>query len=162
MKETNENPKNEDLSVSSEEKDPKPKRGRPTLYKPEYCEMLIDFFNIETTITKKVKIPSKHGAIEVDREESTEIPMLIDFAQMIGVDYDTLLEWRDKYPEFSGAYKKAKMFQEKIIVTNGIKGRYDKTFAIFMLKCNHDWKEKTEVEHSGNIQINIDEDESQL
>ena len=106
--------------------------GRPTLYKEEYCEMLVDFFNIPlTTGSGKSK-------------SASELPQFIDFAVSISVDYDTLLEWRDKHPKFSGAYKKAKKLQEKIIAGNAIQNRYNPYFAQFMLKNNHGWKDKTE------------------
>lgn len=136
--------------------------GRPTLYKPEYCQMLTDFFGVEPLVTKKKKKKSYGKTVTIEIEESAELPMFIDFASLIGVDYDTLLEWRDKYPEFSGAYKKAKKLQEKIIAMNAIKGRYDKTFSIFMLKANHGWSENPSQQSDGPISIEIADDESGL
>lgn len=57
--------------------------GRPTDYKPEYCQEIIDFFanNPDATVTK--------------------------FAKSISVNASTIFEWADNHSEFSNAKKKA-------------------------------------------------------
>jgi len=135
--------------------------GRPTKYIPEYCEKLLEFFNIDAYFTKVKTIRGKDGESQVEIDEAAEIPMMQDFCKSIGVDRKTLLNWCDKHPEFFLAYKKAQELQEMIIVKNAIKGRYDKTFSIFMLKCNHKWSE-TGNTHNETIKIETYEDESGL
>lgn len=139
----------------------KPSVGRPSGYKPEYCQRLLDFFSLEVFFEKEKTIPTKDGPIVITTDEASEIPMFQDFCKEVGVHRDTLHEWRDKHPEFSDAYKKAKDLQEMIIAKNAIKGRYDKTFSIFMLKCNHGWNDGNN-QQTGNVKMEIDNDESQL
>lgn len=111
--------------------------GRPTKYKPEYCEMLI-----------------KHGQDGLSYES---------FAGVIDVNVDTLYEWEKVYPEFSEAKNnfraKSLLFWDKV----GIEGlwevsQYDDdgnliykkklntTNWIFQMKNRHNWRDKTEVE----------------
>lgn len=55
--------------------------GRPTDYKPEYCEDIINYLS-----------DGKH---------------IIQYAAKIGVAKSTIYEWANNYPEFSDALKKA-------------------------------------------------------
>src|SRR6056300_1434746 len=121
--------------------------GRPTKYKPEYCQKIIDYFNVP--LTERV------GA----KKEASELPMLIGFAMEIGVSYETILEWTKVHEEFSHAYKSAKRLQEKLIAANAMNNRYNAYFAQFMLKNNHGWKDKQEVEQTQSIKIEIDADD---
>lgn len=124
--------------------------GRPTKYKPEYCQQLVDYFNRPLAVSNGRK------------KEASELPMLIGFAMEIGVCVDTLHEWQNVHPEFSEAYKKAKKLQEQLIAANAMNNRYNAYFAQFMLKNNHGWKDKQEVEQTQTIKINIDQDDLDL
>lgn len=146
--------------MSEEEKKTK-SVGRPSDYKPEYCQKLLSYFDIETFFERKKTIPTKDGPLEVTVDEASEIPMFQDFCKSIGVHRETLLNWCEKHPEFFDAYKKAKELQEMIIAKNAIKNRYDKTFSIFMLKCNHGWNDGSS-QQTGTVKIEIDEDEAEL
>lgn len=120
------------------------KRGAPTLYDPQYCEDLIDH------MIKGLSFES--------------------FAATIWVHRDTLYEWVKVHPEFSDAKKigmeQARLWWEK----KGQEGlfsqsEYDKDAGtgssksmnaavwIFNMKNRfpQDWKEKQEVEHSGEV-----------
>ena len=61
-----------------------PKMGRPTLYKPEYCQQLLDFVN-KDPITNCIDA----------------------FAIHLDVDDDTIYEWRKVHPDFSVSMRKA-------------------------------------------------------
>jgi len=99
----------------------KPKKfGRPTKYKKQYCQELID-----------------HCAMGLSVDS---------FSAVIGVCRDTLYEWKKKHPTFSDSIKRAKdahlLFIERRLtnILNGNRGNI--TAAIFMLKCKHQWKEE--------------------
>jgi len=108
--------------------------GRPTDYKPEYCQMVIDHmsqgFPFET------------------------------FAAEIGTHRATLYNWREKYPEFFDASKKGQELCYKWFLTvgrasmlglesNGKKIHANPTFWIFMMKNMHKWHDKQQLEHVG-------------
>ena len=63
------------------------KVGRPTKYKPEYCEMLI--------------------------EHMKQLHSFETFAVDIGVNRDTLYEWCKNHPEFSDAKKLGRLTLQK-------------------------------------------------
>ena len=73
----------QDKKRKSSPKQEAPKRGAPTKYKPEYCDMLVQHMG-------------KPASFE-------------SFAGVIGVDRDTLYEWRKVHKAFSDAHKKGKM-----------------------------------------------------
>jgi hypothetical protein len=60
--------------------------GRPTLYKPEYCQLIVDHMKEGNSVTS--------------------------FAALVGVVKDTIYEWFKRYPEFADAFKKAKELEE--------------------------------------------------
>jgi hypothetical protein len=112
--------------------------GRPSLYKPEYCKQLIEYFSATA-----VSHDDRGNVI------AGTFPTLARFSANIGVHRETLIEWCDKYPEFSDAYKKAKALQEANLVEGTLAGAYQSTFAIFTAKNVIGWRDKTETEHTG-------------
>lgn len=113
--------------------------GRPTVYKPEYAQQLMQM------------------CAEALADESKPFPTLARFAAQIGVVRQTLLDWATqvnddgelKYPEFSNAYKLVKEYQEAVLTENGLKGTYQGSFAIFTAKNVLGWRDKQEHELSG-------------
>ena len=104
--------------------------GRPTKYKPEYCQQLIDFM-------------SDGFSLEA-------------FAGKVSVTKDTVYQWRDKYPEFSDSIKvgfaKCRVFWEDM----GKKGlftdkeeKFNATVWIFNMKNRFGWRDQQSVELSG-------------
>jgi hypothetical protein len=92
--------------------------GAPSKYKPEYCEELIEYFNVPPYIG----------------DESSDFRSLSGFAIKIGVSRDTLLEWSKVHPEFEEPYKRVKDFQENYILVNGNKGLINPQFGMFTAK----------------------------
>ena len=102
------------------------KVGRPTAYKPEYVQELIDFFN-------------------VDKDEGV-LPLLSGFACKIGVHRGTLNDWAAKHEEFADAYARAKEHQERLLIANGLNGTFNSQFAMFVGKSILGLRDKQEVE----------------
>lgn len=126
--------------------------GRPSKYKPECCQAIIEFFD-KPPYERKVKtVATKKGPVEIEYDDPTDLPFLTDFAKSIGVNQDTLHEWIKKHPEFSEAFKTAKEKQEKIVVINAMRKLYDSTFSIFTLKNIAGWRDKQEIEHQGSVE----------
>ena len=136
--------------------------GRPTDYKPEYVQKLYDYFSEPPykTVTKTRVINGEK--IETESEEATDFKSLAGFAVSIGVHRETLLEWSKLYPDFSDAYRMAKSFQENWMSVNGPKDLVNSQFTIFLAKNVLDWRDKKEVEHSGEqTVINLDKTDVQ-
>lgn len=110
--------------------------GRPTKYKPEYDEMLIE-----------------HMSSGLSFES---------FAGVISVNQDTLHEWAKVNPSFSEAKKiafsKCRCWWEKAGIS-GLWGSKDSTFNaavwIFNMKNRFKWTDKVEVESSQTNTITL-------
>jgi len=104
--------------------------GRPTTYKSEYCQMIIDHMSEGASITS--------------------------FAAEINCARSTINEWMDKNPEFSEAVKVAKAkcaaWWERVGRQNAVEGGGNATLVIFGLKnmSPDDWREKQEIDHTSN------------
>lgn len=144
--------------------------GRPTKYKRQYCQDIIDYFDIEPyhEVERKT-IDVKSGREYINHERlPNDLPFLSGFAHSIGVAHDTLVEWTNVHPEFSVAYKRAKQLQEQILAVNGLQGLYNASFAIFTAKNVAGWRDNKEVEHTGKgggpiafLDMSADDDDSQ-
>ena len=128
--------------------------GRPTKYKPEYCQAIIDWFSGETTRTGIKTITTAKGTvIEEETILPEKLPLFERFAHSIGVNCDTLVEWATKHPQFSAAYMHAKQLQKSFLIENGIQGLYESKFAIFVAKNVTDMKDQTDVKLSGSLDL---------
>lgn len=133
----------------------KSKAGRPTSYKPEYAEELIEYFSEPPyKETMKTVVTKLGDVLEVPTLEATDFKTLAGFAIKIGVCKDTLHEWSKVHPEFSDAYKRAKEFQENFLAVNGNKGLINPAFSIFTAKNVLKWRDK-QPEEVDQVNVNI-------
>lgn len=122
------------------------KIGRPTKYKPEYCQLLIEHFDIpfyKTIVEEKM---SASGQVkELKRQVPNDFPTLEGFARKLGVVPDTLGNWSKENPEFLGAIKVAKGIQKEFLKVHGLNGGYVSSFAKFIAVNVTDLVDKSEV-----------------
>ena len=119
----------------TKEKPPGYTFGRPTLYKPEYCDLLLseEFFGRSFTNTLTKTYTTKGGTkIEEPIIVGNELPTIEEFCWKIGVVRQTVLNWLKIYPDFLEAFTRAKERFRDFIVKNGITSRYEKQFSIFL------------------------------
>jgi len=115
-------------------------------YKPEYCQAIIDYFNIEPY----EEVRNEDGLI-IDRIP-VKVPLLGKFAASIGTTRSTIHRWKNKYPEFAIAYETAQAYQEDILLTNGLLGLYKSaSVVIFAMKNILQWRDKIETTHEGSL-----------
>ncbi len=95
--------------------------------------------------------------------EQTELPTVEGFAEYLGVDDDTIVEWGKKYPEFSATIKKVMSKQRTQLMNDGMYGgkEVNAAMAIFLLKVNHGMKETDEFAtyQQQNIYMNLTDEQ---
>jgi len=114
----------------------KRKAGQPTKYRASYGETLIQTF--------------KDGHF------------IGTFCADVGIHKDTFNEWKNKYPEFSAAYKRARCAGDKHYTTMlrllatghpSMKGG-NVTAAIYLTKCGLKWRDdEVEVDSVDEIEF---------
>lgn len=128
------------------------KRGafRPSLYREEYNEQMLEYFNIEVSEIVEVEVS---GKVE-QRERINKFPTLTRFASNIGVTRETLYNWahdRDKVsgelvrPEFFHTYTRCMDLQESLIIEGGMSGKYETKALIFLAPNISRLKNKVET-----------------
>ena len=137
------------------------KPGRKSLYRPEYCQAIIDFFSfsidapnrqLEPVITRGEQNGKPFEKQEI-RFIPAPLPLLESFAESIGVTRETLGEWADQFPAFSEAHARAKAMQKALLIDRGLTRQYDPSFAIFTAKNITDMKDQIGPAVEVNVQI---------
>lgn len=134
--------------------------GRPTKYRPEYAQQMVDYF--KSKLNAEGKPYERHVSAFGVKEVPEMIPTFQGFAVSIDVDHDTLMNWRNatnekgepKYPEFFGAYKKCKAIQYDFLAQNAIRGNYNPAFSIFFAKNN---LEMVDEQVRKDVKMDVDE-----
>lgn len=124
--------------------------GRPTSYRPEYCEQVIAFFDVKPYFHREVITTGKNDYTKTETVEvPNDLPHMVDFARKIGVSVDAIRDWDKKYPEFSHSLKIAKEMNEKMLAINALRGLYNSTFSIFMAKNKFGWRDEQYLKGEG-------------
>ena len=130
----------DEKDIEPEEKN---KGGRPTKYKPEYCQEILEFFNREPWERKHVedsngnKLFKKNGEPFIDKVIA-QFPTFEKFAADRGVTHKTLINWHSE-EEFLQAYNIAKQMQHHILLQNGLFANYSPQYAALITHntCTH-------------------------
>lgn len=94
-------------------------RGRPSKYKPEYCQDLIDYF----------RVPRPDPA---NPNSMAYFPTMYGFAARVGVSDETIADWCKKYPDFLRAYTIAQQLGRNQLIHGGLSEKYNASFAKFV------------------------------
>lgn len=129
--------------------------GRPSKYKEEYCEKILEYFKKTPYKTEYKEEYFVDGSLKskVPIITATEFPTFQGFADEIEVHIDTLNEWCKVHEKFSEAYMRAKQLQEKIWLVNSMQNLYNAQFAQFFGKNCLGYRDKQEIEHSGKLKL---------
>ena len=134
--------------------------GRPTDYKPEYCRMMLDYFDIEVQKVVDIEIPDGKGGMSKESKAVTNTyPTLERFAFKIGVARQTLHNWANAkkpdgtpvHPDFFDAYTRARDLQAALLIEGGMAGLYDSKFACLAAKNIAGWRDQVEQTIETNI-----------
>lgn len=117
------------------------KLGRPTLYRPEVCEEMLKYFSeAPQQVTQPVKVTIEesrkwgHSQKQEVQTICAELPTFQRFANSIGVNSGTLLDWAKKYPDFREAHLRCAEIQEDAIIQGLWSGRAPGMGGIFVAK----------------------------
>ena len=122
--------------------------GRPTKYKPEYCEKIVKYFkDFEMFDEIPVEKQNSDGSVTTTMKKIASLPPSVTkFATSIGVSHDTIQEWRKVHPEFSVSYSKAKKIYEDIIRDGAMIGLYKENFTKMVMSYNFNWSDKVQTQ----------------
>lgn len=131
--------------------------GRPPKYKTvEELQSLISAY-FRSCWKQKLDMFGNPIFVKDRSGKKTEEPVLVQFkpytvsgmARAIGTTRDLLIDYEAK-DKFSDTIKRAKQICQEYAEESLFVGK-NPTGAIFNLKNNWGWKDKTETEHSGNL-----------
>lgn len=115
----------------------------------------------------KVGRPTKYNASRVSRDvikyinqakKNGDFPTIEKLAMVLGVGVRTLYDWETEYIDFSHALDTLRDLQRHMLLTNGLSGKYNSRFAIFLLKASHKMRENEPVVENNTNYMNISPD----
>lgn len=127
-----------------------PGNGRPTNYRPEYCQSIIEYFAAPESWEINTDVKGSAKAIP-----KSKIPTIERWCYSIGVHSRTLDDWQARYPEFRDAYQTARGLQQAFVIELGAAGIGTSMLNTFM-QVKHDWRvEKEPQEENKPLEIRI-------
>ena len=123
--------------------------GRPTKYRKEYCQKILDFFSITPTKIIEETVITKMGIKLIKREVANRLPTIEGFAISIEVSKPTVIGWTKHHQQFFNAYMRAKDHAKEILIQNGLASLYNEGFAKFVAINCTDMVDKAQHELTG-------------
>lgn len=150
----------------------KNKGWRPTKYKEEYCELIVSYFrDVQWEIyydyshfkPSKLQVEKHYELLWSDKESEMDwgikrvepkiinytLPTFARWASRIGINESTLYERAKKHPQFSKSLGICKQIQKAMLIELWLNWIYNSTITQLMLKNNHGFRDKQELEHTG-------------
>lgn len=123
------------------------KLGRPSSYRPEYADLMINWFDKELTEVKERTKVIDGSEIVYYEDVPVKPPTFSEFSRkVLGVFFSTMKSWVDKYEEFRMAYMECKEIQKEIIVTGSLMGVYNASYGRFVMKNISEWRDNITAE----------------
>lgn len=111
--------------------------GRPTLYLEEYAT--------EEHVQEFVK----------HCEEKEKVVTICGYAVYVNIVEETLLLWKKAHPEFISTVERIKQISKSQLFQGGLDKTLSSRIVKLGLSANHGMNEKSEHEHSGGINVII-------
>lgn len=130
--------------------DPKPPGyvfGKPTSYRPEYCQAIVTYFSNPESWDINTDMKGSAKAIP-----KSKLPTFERFAAGIGVTTRALENWRDAHEDFGEAYRIASGLQKSFLMELSAAGLGTGAVAL-MLQINHKMRLEKEEEQARNETI---------
>lgn len=99
--------------------------GQPTKYKPEFCDKLIEFFDVEPY--EKIELPHYQADGKTLKWMDYKLvpqrmPTLRKFAKSIVAGISSVYRWIDEYKDFRDAFTCAKEIRKDWLIDLGLSG----------------------------------------
>jgi hypothetical protein len=127
------------------------KTGRPSNYRDEYPEMLVQYFQrcFDTITASPIEPQDDEGRGSSKRAVQRmyqEFPTIAGFAHMIGTHEQRLYEWSLRHEALAEARARCVGLTKHLLVTGMLDGRWNAQAAQFVGKNLAGMKDKIEVE----------------
>ena len=131
--------------------------GRPSKYRPKYCKLIIEYFTREHTEEYTETHTNRKGETwSATKLRALPVPLLEGFAgHVCGCGMDAIYTWRSRFPNFNEACTRAQALQQDHLATVTGLGLYNSNWAVFMAKNISKWRDKKDIEHSGQVDSSI-------
>ncbi len=124
--------------------------GRPTVYDPKICKLLIEYFDRPLTEMEPKEVPSKDGIVTIMVKVPTEPPMIEGFLAKHKILKSNFYLWLKTHVDLSDAFDIARQMQINHMATNGMMGRLNSTMTKMILGNISDYKDSSEVDHKSS------------
>lgn len=122
---------------------------RPTLYRPEYCQSLVEYFAQPTSWEINYDLKNSGKVLP-----HSKLPTFERWCYETGIAYETAYtRWREANPEFKEAWETAKNLQKAFLLELGAAGIANHVTAL-MLRTGHGMKDE-EKEDDSNKPLEI-------
>jgi hypothetical protein len=119
--------------------------GRPSRYRPEYCEAILAHFHVELERSVEVTRLGDDGTpVTVTETVANPFPTFARFASEVGVTRETLRNWCAAHDDFAFAHERARDLQTDLLIKGGLHRVYPANFAILALKNLAGWRDRPE------------------
>ncbi len=130
--------------------------GRPSKYRPSFCFELIKYFDREHTEEYEETHTNRKGETwSCFKLRAVPVPMFEGFCAKFMLDRHTLMAWVGSFKDFSTAYSRAQELQMAHLSTVTGLGLYNSNWAVFMAKNVSKWRDKRDIEHSGQVDSSV-------
>ena len=121
--------------------------GAPTLYRDEYCAMVVEYFASREIPT--MQSPDNRESVA---QTYATMPTFQGFAGSIGVSTKVLYDWQGRHASFSESCARARDIQEQWFICGLNTGGINPTGGIFVSKNILKWRDKTEIETVSRVE----------
>jgi len=104
------------------------------------------------------KVEPTGGRREDVLEAAREGLSMAGCARAAGVSKDTLYRWLDDHPDFSTDFARARASAERELAQAALEEDVNPRMAQFLLARAFDYVERQEIEHSGEVDVDVEAD----
>lgn len=126
--------------------------ARPIKYDESYIKAVNDYVESCEDMVTDVITGQSEKFTTYKQKITVKLPTIEGLARILKVHKDTIYDWEKKYPEFSDVIGDLRAKQAEKLINSGLCGDYNPTIAKVLLS-KHGYRDATEIEHSGDIEV---------